>query len=106
MVCHEVWDYDSHSRVATLTAFEFVCPLCNFSIHLGRTLSVLARRMPGIREPVWQHIAEVNRIPIDEVDLIAYASRLRWRDMPRDGWTVLIEPRLVRRFPQLEGLVL
>lgn len=104
MVCHEEWQYDYAARLATLRRLRIVCPLCNFSIHLGRTASVMAAKNPKIMEEVIRHICLLNGMTKEEVNHLAMESLLQWLSAPNGHWEVEISSELIERYPILRNL--
>lgn len=106
MICHEKWKYDKDSLVATLMGFKWICPTCNNSLHLGRTIVRLSEKNPQIVEEAIDHMMKVNDRTRIEMDRIITNAFWKWVDYADEDWTIYIDPKLVKRFPQLEGMEL
>jgi hypothetical protein len=105
-VCHEEWEYEYSKRVATLVRFRPLCPMCNFAIHLGRTVSVISLERPEILEQVMEHMCTVNSMTRNQVEEIASDAAIEWMLAPEGRWKVNIAPGLIAEFPALKGVKL
>ncbi len=106
MICHEKWRYGKKDLVATLTGFKIVCPMCNNSLHFGRTIAVIWEKDPEILRQVIQHVARVNDISEQEAQDVLDKGFFDWMEIADGNWRINIDPRLTSRFPELEGLEL
>jgi hypothetical protein len=105
-VCHEEWAYDYSARAATLVGFRPLCPMCNFAVHLGRTITVIAEGRPAIFEQVIEHICTVNSMTREQVGDLAFDAMLEWTLAPKGKWKVRIAPELSELYPALKNLKL
>ena len=69
-------------------------------------MAVIWEKKPEILSQVLHHIATVNEISEDEVSNILDKSLWDWVEMSDAEWKIRIDPKLISRCPQLEGLEL
>jgi hypothetical protein len=63
-------------------------------------------KYPNILIEVRQHMAKTNERTLEETDRLIGKSVWKWIDIADEDWTIEIDSKLIRRFPQLEGLEL
>jgi hypothetical protein len=100
--CNEKWDYDDQKTVATLVGFEVRCKTCHFATHFGHTM-ILGPKY--VRIAVDQ-ICKVNGCTVKDVKQIVDAAWSLWEKRSRKEWTVVVAPKLLKRYPRLQAVSL
>lgn len=99
MVCHEAWNYDDATAVATLNEFKIHCPDCDAVEHIGQT------GVRGHREEAIEHMAKVNGTTADEAQRVVDDAFQTWKRRSRTPWRLDVAPGVLERFPELDCLV-
>lgn len=85
---HEIWHYNDHTRVQTLTGLVSLCYMCHRVKHLGFAYS----QGPDIFTRTLNHLAVVNEWPIElaveyagrQFQIHAFRSEMEW--VVNVGW--------------------
>lgn len=72
--CHELWDYDSKTRVQKLVGFQSICPSCHEVIHIGRTSTLGTTK----KEKAYEHFKTINNLNDEDAKLIANYFKDEW----------------------------
>jgi hypothetical protein len=99
MICHEVWDYDDASAVATLGRFDIHCPDCDAVQHIGQT------SVRGHGDEAIEHMALVNGTTVHEAQRSVADAFQTWKRRSGNSWRVDVASGLLERFPELDCLV-
>jgi hypothetical protein len=99
MICHEVWDYDDASAVATLSGFDIHCPDCDAVQHIGQT------GVRGYHDEAISHMAKVNGTTAGEAERLVAQAFQTWRRRSGTPWRVGVAPGVLERFVGLDCLV-
>ena len=104
MVCHEVWNYDNTTCLATLTAFSLACRDCDSVLHIGHTL--VSSSDDERADHALDHFQKVSDISSKEaLDVVTYCL-MQFRARPRTKWRIIISTDLIEEYPVLKDLEL
>jgi hypothetical protein len=113
MICHEVWEYDDQSHIATLNAFVLACRDCNFVLHAGLALEVGFRQEATGKGSTAErgnqavsHLSKVNSISESEAQRILTLAFRQHSERSRHRWEIRIASEMVEKYPVLNGLQL
>jgi hypothetical protein len=102
LVCHDKWKYDDKTRIATLIGFEVHCRTCDAVTHVGRAAQI--RDHEQVLMEAVTILCKVNecKSPV-AVKIIADALDL-WMKRSEKRWKIVVAPKLLKTYPELEGL--
>jgi hypothetical protein len=102
LVCHDKWKYDDKARIATLVGFEVHCRSCDAVTHVGRATQM------GDPEQVLMDalmkLCEVNGCEPPVAEKILADALDLWTRRSEKRWKVSVAPKLLKTYPELEGL--
>jgi 5-methylcytosine-specific restriction endonuclease McrA len=83
--CHEVWQYDDHERIQTLSRLIALCPSCHQVKHIG--LAKTLRR----DQKALKHLARVNGWTKSQADRYVSDQFSQWEERSRHEWRLDID---------------
>lgn len=98
LYCHEKWDYDDKTGMATLVGFQALCDPCNWATHIG-----LAGER-GHSQEARAQLARVNGMSAGEVDALIERAKKDWMRRSQMRWEVAVDQALLERYPRLQAL--
>jgi hypothetical protein len=98
--CHDKWEYDDKKCVAMLVGFEVRCKLCHLATHIGRAMQLGLLREAAIQ------LCKVNGCTEKEVEQMVTSAMSIWEIRNKKKWTVVVAPRLLKRYPRLQKVSL
>lgn len=78
--CHEIWEYRDTTQI--LTGLISLCPKCHMAKHIGRAIAMKKGKL------IFQHIANVNKWTLEEVDNYVGASFQDHKIKSKIKWTL------------------
>ena len=102
LVCHDKWNYDDKTRVATLIGFEIHCKTCDAVTHVGRAAQ-MGDPDQVLRKAVITLCAVNECDPPEAMKIIVDALDL-WMKRSKKKWKVTVSPKLLKGYPELKEL--
>lgn len=89
LYCHEIWHYDDHEYIQTLTGFIAICSKCNSCTHLGKA-QLLAKEGKIDMEALIGHYMQVNGCSLSDFKQDKRQAFEQWRERSDHAWTTAI----------------
>lgn len=93
--CHEKWDYDQASGVATLSGFELHCPMCDFFCHIGFA------GVKGYEKDARAHARRAFKYTAAQVSRVISQAFREWQALSKLSWRTAVGDEVLKRFPEL-----